>query len=212
MRLTRGPRRTIKAPSDGPRTPEEARIQATFHAFKAGITGAKGEASVREVLATLGTPALHDVIVRDQRGLTQIDHLVRTPDAIVVLETKCYGGIISGELDGRTWTQRFPDSSEQFELPNAVRQNYRHLMAVEASIGNSSVSVRSFVVAAGSATFEGKLRDVLVPLTDLRRVLSGSPSPSLRWLDGAWQKLQALAAQSPTLREAHRHEIDSRRS
>ena len=77
MRLTRGPRRTIRPASDGPSTPEEARIQATFRAFKAGITGAKGEASVCEALATLGAPALHDVIVRDQRGLTQIDHLVR---------------------------------------------------------------------------------------------------------------------------------------
>lgn len=212
MRLTRGPRRTIKAPSDGPRTPEEARIQATFRAFKAGITGAKGEASVREVLATLGTPALHDVIVRDQRGLTQIDHLVRTPDAIVVLETKRYGGIINGELDGRTWTQRFPDSSEQFELPNAVRQNYRHLMAVEAAIGNSSVSVRSFVVAAGSAIFEGELRTVLVPAAGLGRVLSGSHLPSQRWLNGAWDKLQAMAARNASLREAHRREIEARRS
>ena len=73
MRLTRGPRRTIKPPSDRPRTAEEVRIWSTFRAFKAGLTGEKGENLVMAALAELGVPALHDVILRDNRGLTQID-------------------------------------------------------------------------------------------------------------------------------------------
>ena len=100
MRLTRGPRRFTRPPIGGPRTPEEVRIQATLRAFKAGLTGEKGEGLVAAALLELGMPALHDVILRDSRGLTQTDHLVRTPDALVVLETKHYGGITSGEGDG----------------------------------------------------------------------------------------------------------------
>ena len=63
---------------------------------KAGITGAKGESAVARELARLGHPALHDVILSDSRGLTQIDHLALAPDAIVLLETKRYSGFITG--------------------------------------------------------------------------------------------------------------------
>jgi len=55
---------------------------------KAELKGRKGEAAVAEVLARAGLPALHDVIVQDDWGLTQVDHLVRLPDGIAVLETK----------------------------------------------------------------------------------------------------------------------------
>jgi len=126
MRLTWGPRRTIKPPSDRPRTAEEVRIWSTFRAFKAGVTGEKGENLVMAALAALGVPALHDVILRDSRGLTQIDHIARVPDAIVVLETKHYGGIVVGEVDSREWTQHFEGSPERFTLLNPLRQNYRH--------------------------------------------------------------------------------------
>ncbi len=59
-----------------------------FQEVKAGIIGQKGEAAVARQLAHLGASALHDVILKDSRGLTQIDHLVLGLDAILVLETK----------------------------------------------------------------------------------------------------------------------------
>lgn len=210
MRLTRGPRRRLKPEVEAERTPEQARIWATFRAFKAGITGEKGEASVREALDALGVPALHDVIVRDGRGLTQIDHLVRAPDAVLVLETKRYAGIVSGEIDGREWVQRFDDSAERFTLPNPFRQNYRHRRAVEDLIADRAVLVRAHVIAVGSATFESELAGTIVPVTALASLLSGTPPVSQRWLDAAWRKLQATAERSPLLREAHRQQIERR--
>ncbi len=191
-------------------TPEEARRWATFRAFKAGIVGAKGEASVREVLEALGAAALHDVIVRDGRGLTQIDHLVRAPDAVLVLETKRYAGIVSGEVDGREWRQRFPGSAERFTLPNPLRQNYRHRRAVEDLVSDRAVLVRAHVIAAGSAEFEGELTGAVVPVTALARLVAGAPPVSQRWLDAAWLKLRAAAERSPQLRDAHHHEIARR--
>ena len=210
MRLTRGPRKRLRPPGEVMRTPEEARIWATFRAFKAGITGDKGEAAVREALDAFGVPALHDVIVRDGRGLTQIDHLVRAPDAVLVLETKRYAGIVSGDVDSREWRQRFPDSEERFTLPNPLRQNYRHRRAVEDLISDHAVLVRAHVVTAGSAEFEGELAGTMVPVTTLAQLLTGAPPVSQRWLDAAWLKLQAAAERSPQLREAHRQEITRR--
>lgn len=210
MRLTRGPRRRLRPEGEVERTPEEAQIWARFRAFKAGITGEKGEASVREALAALGVPALHDVIVRDGRGLTQIDHLVRAPDAVLVLETKRYAGIVSGEMDGREWVQRFPDTAERFTLPNPLRQNYRHRRAVEDLIADRAVLVRAHVIAAGNAVYEGELAGTIVPVAALASLLSGTPAASQRWLDASWRKLQVAAERSPHLREAHRQHIESR--
>lgn len=212
MRLTRGPRRTTKPPSDRPRTAEEARIWSTFRAFKAGLTGEKGESLVMAALAELGVPALHDVILRDGRGLTQIDHIARAPDAIVVLETKHYGGIVGGEADSLEWTQRFDGSPERFVLPNPLRQNYRHGLAVEALVATSAVLVRAHVVVTGKARFEEQLQGSVVPLAELGGIVTGRPAVSQSWLDAAWHKLQVAAAASPALQEAHRREISERRS
>jgi restriction system protein len=209
MRLTRGPRWATKPSKHRSRTAEEARIQATFRAFKAGLTGQKGEGLVAAALLELGVPALHDVIVRDSRGLTQIDHLVRTLDGIVVLETKHYGGIISGEVDGQDWKQRFEGSPERFVLPNPLRQNYRHRVAVEALVATGAMSVRAHVVATGKACFEGELGEAIVPLAALGHLMAVGRPVSQQWLDTAWHKLEVAALASPDLREAHRRKVSA---
>jgi hypothetical protein len=210
VRLTRGPRRRL-AQAGEPPTPEEAWIRTTFRAFKAGLSGGKGEASVRAALDGLGVLAVHDVIVPDRRGLTQIDHLVRAPNAVLVLETKRYSGIVSGEVNGREWVQCFEDRAERFVLPNPLRQNFRHCRAVEDLIADRAVLVRGHVVSAGNARFEGELVSATVPLADLAQLIAGAAPVSQRWLDAAWHKLQAAAARSPLLRAAHRGDLESRR-
>lgn len=211
MRLTRMPRRSTGPACALPRSAEETRIWATFRAFKAGITGEKGETLVAAALAELGVPALNDAILRDRRGLTQIDHIARAPAAIVVLETKHYSGIIDGEADGRAWTQRFERSPERFVLPNPLLQNHRHRLAVRALIADRAVLVRAHVVTASTARFTDELRKAVVPLAELAGLLAGDASAPQRWLDAAWLKLQAAAEASPALREAHRRDLAGRR-
>ena len=108
-RLTSPPDRQHGKPSISPSTPPVSKRRRTnlvtdeewqaFQEVKAGITGQKGETAVARQLALLGAPALHDVILADRSGLTQIDHLVLGPDAILVLETKTYAGFIEGGLN-----------------------------------------------------------------------------------------------------------------
>jgi hypothetical protein len=68
--------------------------------------GAVGEARVAAELNRIGLPALHNVILRGARWSVELDHVVRVPSGIVVLETKTFGGTIEGQLDSRLWTQR----------------------------------------------------------------------------------------------------------
>ena len=51
-------------------------------------------------------PVLYNVILVEGFGRTvEIDHLVRVPDGILVLETKTYAGFIDGGADAPYWTQ-----------------------------------------------------------------------------------------------------------
>jgi hypothetical protein len=148
-----------------------------FREVKAGITGDKGEAAVARELALLGAPALHDVILADSRGLTQIDHLVLGPDAIIVIETKTYSGCISGSLHSNEWTQQLGQDGTRTVFQNPVRQNHRHCSAVLEIVGDLDVVVRGYVVSAGSARFGDALVGVVVPLDRLRAIFIPGVGP-----------------------------------
>ncbi|RYF12210.1 MAG: hypothetical protein EOO40_01785 [Deltaproteobacteria bacterium] len=114
-------------------------------------------------------------------------------------------------LEGR-WTQRFEGSAERFALPNPLRQNYRHRVAVEALVATGAVLVRAHVVVTGKARFEEQLQDSVVPLAELGGIVTGKPAASQYWLDAAWHRLQLAAEASSALREAHLGEVSERRS
>ena len=166
------------------------RALAPLRDLKATLIGRKGEAGVGAALARLRLLALHDVVLADDRGVTQIDHLVRAGDGIVVIETKTYAGVITGDLDDREWMQRL-DNGECNRLPNPRRQNYRHLKLVEHIIGDRVVPVRGFIVSAGKARFAGELAEAVVPLTCLEDISRTGKGGSAVRVDAAWDVLRS---------------------
>ncbi len=62
-------------------------------------------------------------------GTTQIDHIILSPFGIFVVECKNYSGWIFGEERQKTWTQRLPNKSYQFQNP--LHQNYKHIKVLE---------------------------------------------------------------------------------
>jgi restriction system protein len=180
-----------------------------FREVKAGITGQKGETAVARQLAFLGAATLHDVILADSRGLTQVDHLVLGPDAILVLETKTYSGFITGGLHSREWTQHLGQGSTRTSFQNPIRQNHRHRSAASEIIGNADVPVRGYVVSAGKARFCDELVGVVVELTNLPSILM----PDYRRqadqaaLREAWDCLRAAAQAGEARRAEHLADI-----
>ena len=174
-----------------------------FREVKAGITGQKGEADVARQLALLGTPALHDVILADSRGLTQIDHLVLGIDAILVLETKTFSGFIAGGLHSKQWTQYLAQGKTQTAFHNPVRQNHRHCSATTEIVGDLNVLVRGYVVSAGKARFCEALAGVVVPVDNLSDIFipGDGPRPDQNALRLAWERL-ILAARANEARSA----------
>ncbi len=123
--------------------------------FRPALIGRGGERAVRLALARLGLPALHDVVLADALGHTQIDHLVRTTQGIVVIETKTFSGWITGTLYSAEWTQHLAGGRIRHRFQNPVRQNHRHCKAVEAAITGLTVPVHGRIVGRPGALLRG---------------------------------------------------------
>jgi Nuclease-related domain len=183
-----------------------------FGEFKAAITGRKGENSVRQLLSAPGVSALHDVLLPDPVGVTQLDHLVRALDSILVIETKAYGGYVTGTPDSAEWLQHLAAGEQRYVFQNPLRQNRRHCLAVEATLAGLDVPVAGVIVSAGSATFCDALQRSVVPLARLGEVFRPATQRcQLRQLDIAWQRLIRVAAAAESRREEHVDSVRQRR-
>ncbi len=168
------------------------------------------------LLSEHGLDALHDVILPDNAGLTQIDHLVRGAGAVIVLETKTYGGLITGDPHDASWCQLLQDGSLRTRFQNPVRQNFRHAQAVCRLLGRAGlvVPVCSYVVSAGSARFVPDLEPVVVTLSQLAETClrpSSAPPNSLALAHG-WSMLAQTAAAYEGQRQTHLAALASRKS
>jgi hypothetical protein len=160
-------------------------------------------------LAALGVPVLHDVLLADLMGLTQVDHLVRARDAILVIETKTYGGHITGAVDRPEWVQYLAHDEVRHSFQNPAYQNHRHCRAVEAVLAGLDVPIAGYVVFAGSATFCAQLQGVVVPIEQLSALLRPEPRRACNalHLERAWERLVVAAAATESRREEHREAV-----
>lgn len=94
--------------------------------------------------------ALHDVTLPTVDGSTQIDHLLISRFGVFVLETKNMRGWIFGSEQQAQWTQKIYRHSVRFQNP--LRQNYKHLKAVQALLELPDDNVHSVVNFVGSAS------------------------------------------------------------
>lgn len=118
--------------------------------------GIFGEALIK-FTAGLQLPAdtyhpIHDVTLPTPDGSTQIDHIFVSRYGIFVVETKNMKGWIFGDEHQARWTQKIFKKSFQFQNP--LRQNYKHVKALEALLGVPEGVIRSVVVFAGDCTFK----------------------------------------------------------
>jgi len=98
---------------------------------------------------------LHNVTLNTPDGTTQIDHVFMSVYGIFVLETKNMGGWIFGAERQAQWTQRFARRS--FKFQNPLRQNYKHLKALEAVLGVSPAHLHSVITFVGGSTFKTEM-------------------------------------------------------
>jgi hypothetical protein len=90
------------------------------------IRGWVGERRVRRVLQQQAYQHLGGFYATDKAGMpTEIDHIVRVPGGLVVIETKNILGAVYGTGSDAKWTVcRGPFRKR---IQNPIRQNYRHV-------------------------------------------------------------------------------------
>ncbi len=98
---------------------------------------------------------LHNVTLSTPDGTTQIDHVFLSPYGIFVLETKNMSGWIFGSEQQPQWTQKL--YKRTFKFQNPLRQNYKHLKALEATLGVSSEQLHSVITFIGGSTFKTQM-------------------------------------------------------
>lgn len=185
-----------------------------FSEFKAGITGRKGEGAVAGELDRLGVTALHDVILEDDRGLTQIDHLMRSASGVLVLETKTLSGRINGTPLCRVWVQQIGsgESATVTTFQSPLWQNLRHVRAVEAVVAPFGEMVSGRVVLAGAAQLSDELLPVVVPLGEIGRLVGLTSGSGRASLEAAWRALAAAAKSGERRRDEHAETLRRRRA
>lgn len=153
--------------------------------------GARGERAVHGLLRQSLHPSeyaiLRDVTLPYEGGTTQIDHVVVSRFGIFVIETNSLAGWIYGSEWDSHWTQSFGHFRVEFQNP--LRQNQRHLRALQGLLGLRATKFHSLVVFTGKSEFKREMPlnvvqpDRLVPFIQVRRTLLLTAEEADRVLD-----------------------------
>lgn len=83
------------------------------------------------------------LIVPDDRGTTEIDEIFVTPAGVFAVELKDFGAWIYGTEDEPTWTAVYPNQKHTFQNP--IRQNFRHVKALESFLQIQAAALHSVI-------------------------------------------------------------------
>lgn len=95
---------------------------------------------------------VHNATLPTPDGTTQIDHVFVSRFGIFVLETKNMQGWIFGGEHQAQWTQKIYKQS--FKFQNPLRQNFKHVKALEAALQVPPDTIHSVVTFIGDSTFK----------------------------------------------------------
>lgn len=140
-----------------------------FLSKSSSYKGQAGERKVRNKIESLISSnneyySLHDLTLQTPDGTTQIDHVLISPNGIFVIETKNYKGWIFGSENQKQWTQTLYKKKYRFQNP--LRQNYKHIKAVQNLLHVNIKSIISVVVFVGDSKFKTDMPYNVMELRD----------------------------------------------
>ena len=182
---------------------------SVFAAWMKATKGRRGERAVHYAILTVRAECITDFIIPDNRGgLTQVDHVVKLPIGIAVIETKNYSGKIYGTEREKTWTQAIGAQKNKFQNP--LRQNYLHVEAIKAIVGEG-IEVIGQVIFVGDAKFR-EMPEGVSSLAELKkhlRMVKDMPVPAE--IEQAWAKLQAAMRTDDGARADHLAQVGQKK-
>lgn len=176
--------------------------------------GILGEALVK-VAAKLRLPAetyypIHNVTLPTPDGTTQIDHVFVSRFGIFVVETKNMKGWIFGGENQAQWTQTLFKKS--FKFQNPLRQNYKHVKALEAALDVPAEAIRSVIVFFGGGTFKSPMPANVTSGGGYIKYIKSFREPVLSELEVQNAVSQIQAGRLAPSRETHRQHVQQLRT
>lgn len=107
-------------------------------------------------------------------GTSQIDHVFICSRGLFVIETKYFNGSIVGAADSIKWHQYTSFDKRTFQNP--IRQNYSHLMAIEALSSYPHSSMFNVVAFSGNAVFKSEQPAGVVQSNELKAYIESQPT------------------------------------
>ncbi len=153
----------------------------------------------------------HNLMLATPDGTTQIDHVVVSQFGLFVLETKNMKGWIFGSSEQATWTQQIYRYKYKFQNP--LRQNYKHVKALEALLDLSPDVIYSVVVFVGNSRFKTAMPENVTRLASFVTCIKAKTQPMLTdaQVQAVVTRLQTGKLEAtPQLRREHVRRLRSR--
>jgi restriction system protein len=102
----------------------------------------------------------NNLIIEDELGTTQIDHVIVSRYGIFVVETKNMDGWIYGSEKGKEWTQTFYSHKTRFQNP--LHQNFRHTKTLSACLEIEHEKLFPAVIFWGDCEFKTRMPENVI--------------------------------------------------
>ena len=109
---------------------------------------------------------LNDIMIKDDNGTHQIDHLVLSKFGIFVIEMKNYYGLIKGKEFDNKWCQYLGKNKSYFINP--IHQNYGHIKALSNLLKIDEKNFISIVCFSNQAKLAVNCNTVVIQLDYLK--------------------------------------------
>ena len=109
---------------------------------------------------------LNDIMIKDDNGTHQIDHLVLSKFGIFVIEMKNYYGLIKGKEFDNKWCQYLGKNKSYFLNP--IHQNYGHIKALSNLLRIDEKNFISIVCFSNQAKLAVNCNTVITQLDYLK--------------------------------------------
>lgn len=112
---------------------------------------------------------LNNIMLEDEKGTHQIDHIIVSKYGIFVIEMKNYFGMIVGDEYKKQWIQYLGKNKYYFQNP--IHQNYGHLKALEDLLTLDNNSFISIVCFSNQAKLKVKTKSQITQVDFLINVI-----------------------------------------
>lgn len=142
--------------------------------------GFMGEFWVKKELGNLPKNdyiVLNDIMIRDQNGTHQIDHIVLSNSAVFVIEMKNYYGLIKGSEYDDKWIQYLGRKVNYFMNP--IHQNYSHVKALSNLLKLDESYFISIICFSNQVKLNVKCKSIVTQLGHLLSKIGESKPQNL---------------------------------